>query len=168
MTPIVFVVGVPRSGTGWAQKILLAHHETVPFDAQDEETGLFLQYPRDEALRLIEERLVPGKVMVEKTPRHLGYLDYILEGTEGSVILMHRDLYSTVKSYRMRWPRTPPENVSGLWHYSHQVQQELRRHPRVLTMDYNALVRDFNQCHLQMLTFCGLPYVPPIPEILPK
>ena len=152
---LVFIVGVPRSGTTWLLSILENHPGClgispemlgIATDHPTKETGLFVRGFADAEIVEKVSRLPHDKVLIEKTPSHLFELGRIRKlFPRSKIILIRRDpldiLYSMVQSnsFWKNKPKTLSEAVEVYRRFA-EAQESFRDYDYVL--DYEKLVED--------------------------
>lgn len=128
---LVFVTGLPRSGTTWLLSILELHpqcfgirpeHVGINVQSYTKETGLFLRGFSDEEIRNKIDKLPKDKLLIEKTPSHIFELHKIKSVFPKSKILFiernHYDiLYSMVQKNDF-WKDSPKSLTEAISLYN--------------------------------------------------
>lgn len=151
---IVFVCGCPRSGTTWVRDLLLAHPGTEAY--AERESGVFVR--KKDPLAAIAERLKQAKkpVVVEKTPRHIAFVDQMLQIPDARVVITRRAFVDNWRSYTTRWPKTEMEKFAGLWWFAEGVVGQYTNDRRVMAVPFERLKKTFDAYHSAILDHCGL------------
>jgi|GEM_PF-1301035 len=122
---LVFIVGIPRSGTTWILSTLENHPDClaitadmigIAVDHPTKETGLFMRGFSDAEIVGKISRLPQDKFLVEKTPSHLMVVDRIRWLFPASkIILIRRNpvdvIYSMVQKNPF-WKDSPPKTLA--------------------------------------------------------
>lgn len=103
-TPLVFIIGAPRTGTTWLWGLLTSHPDVIPLVREDfnpsmpsvidgkiitSETGAFINHDDHCIHKVVQTKMRnnPGKMLVEKTPLHILHMGRILKLFPGAKIL---------------------------------------------------------------------------------
>ena len=178
---LVFVVGPPRSGTTWLLNLLAAHPDVVAAtvdnlkarinDLQTLETNVFNDNRpfTDAQIRRKFHRLSQqerGKVIVEKTPVHLLYVDRIRRiFPKAAIVLIDRDGRDVVTSLvhvgrsKSAWWQGAPETVekaTELWRTYAEAALECVRTQAPYRVQYERLLDNAADCLADLLAHLGL------------
>jgi len=175
---LIFIVGVPRSGTTWLWGLLSSHPDVVPLVREDfdpeqpsvvagkrvtSETGAFLRHPEEYIRKVIAQKasLNPGKALVEKTPLHLRKLDRIMAiYPEAKVIHVLRDpravICSMVKSTFYPFAASLDDAILQC-ETCHKALRPFLGEKNLLTVKYEALISNTAKELGIVLDFVGLP-----------
>jgi len=130
---LVFIIGVPRSGTTWLWGLLTSCPDIESLTREDfdsanpsivnkqritSETGAFVRYNNRTIRRVVRKKisLFPNKVIIEKTPSHILHIRRIIK------------LFPTAKIiYIMRDPRAVISSMlhSKFFHFANSVEEAL-------------------------------------------
>jgi len=178
---LVFVVGPPRSGTTWLLNLLAAHPDVVAAtvdnlgarinDRKTLETNVFNENrPFTDAQIKWKFHLLsqgePGKVIVEKTPVHLLYLDRIRRVfPKAAIVLTERDGRDVVASLvrvgrdRSAWWQGAPDTVeeaAKLWGEYAEAALECERTQSPYRARYEEFLENATDCLTDLLAQLGL------------
>jgi len=139
-TKLVFIVGAPRSGTTWLWGLLTSHPEIYPIVSEDidpskpsvvgnkritSETGLFINYSNKTIQDCVYNKIrkFPGKVLVEKTPKHIFYIKKIWKlFPESKIIYVIRDpravVSSMLNSYFFKFADSIEDAINKYYEYN--------------------------------------------------
>lgn len=157
----VLIGGCGRSGTTLLLAILSAHPRIFVFP---EETDAFTQWKNgkplriDRMYRLLLTRKIPETVWrwCEKRPSNVRQIEQILHyfGPEARFIHLVRDPRAVCTSVH---PQNPGEYWIPVERYVNDVNAGLvfRDHPQVLTVKYETLVLQTEQCIRELCDFLG-------------
>jgi hypothetical protein len=113
---IIFIVGVPRSGTTWLWGILTSFEKIEPLVREDfepenpsvvgkqritSETGAFIKHSDRKILRVVKEKFKkhPQKILLEKTPYHIFHIERIFRlFPKAKIIYIKRDPRAVISS----------------------------------------------------------------------
>jgi len=175
---LIFIVGVPRSGTTWLWGLLSSHPDVVPLVREDfdpekpsvvegkrvtSETGAFLRYSEDYIQKVIAQKASanPGKVFVEKTPLHLRKLDRIMAiFPEAKVIHVLRDPRAVICSMMKStfYPfATSLDDAILQCETCHKAIRPFLGEKNLLTVRYEALISNTAKELGGVLDFVELP-----------
>jgi len=116
----IFIIGCPRSGTTWLQRMCGKHPDVYMARARDvgilesgpgHETHAYQRMPAEEASPQLEGLIGqhPGKVVMEKTPGHALYINEILATMENpGFLFIHRNPYAVAASWMNTFSGHPP------------------------------------------------------------
>jgi tetratricopeptide (TPR) repeat protein len=117
---LVFIVGIPRSGTTWLLSILEKHPDcfimtpanlNIDVEQVTKETGLFLRNYSDDEIIAKVNRLPQDKILVEKTPGHIFQMHNIKRiFPNAKIILIERNKYDILFSMVQKnsfWKNSP-------------------------------------------------------------
>lgn len=132
----VFIVGAPRSGTTWLWGLLTSHPDIIPLVREDfdisqpsvidnrritSETGAFVNYKDKHIIDVIKKKYFdnPEKIIIEKTPSHIFYVDRIFSMFPKSKIL-----------YIMRDPRAVISSMllSNFFHFADSIDDAVKKY----------------------------------------
>jgi hypothetical protein len=166
---IVFVVGVPRSGTTWVLFLLSGHPDCrrvtadmlgVAIKQPTAETGLFLKGRSDGVIISVLNKLPSDKMLVEKTPAHVFAIERIKTILPNAkVVLVERSVVDVLRSMTAPGKRIPkPISLGRAIHnykwYNDAVQKHLDK------IDYTVRYEDLWANPIteanELFTFCGL------------
>lgn len=99
---VVFIMGVPRSGTSWLWSLIASHDNAVPFAREGTtESNLFFRHKPEEARRLLKASDYQNRLIVEKTPDHiLRYHTIKAVVPEAKFIFITRNDKDTIESIK--------------------------------------------------------------------
>lgn len=168
---LCLIVGIPRSGTGWAYELLTAHPDAVGLTRQDAypdepkkwgdgsvETGMLVDdsYFTDDQIRELVESKGPG-VVVEKTPRHCAWVERAWSiYPDARVIAIERDHYAIMESHWHHFGETGAGDVDTVIIAFQEHLDKLRGNPAVLFVRYEDLVEDLEVQVQRMCDHVGL------------
>lgn len=180
VAPPIFVVGCPRSGTTWLQRMLGAHGA---IGGPERETALFVSLRElwqneriaewigrvalDAAIRRYATDLLaravtaPATRVLEKTPLHAHHLDFIVAMfPDAAIIGIHRDGRDVIRSLlEVEFGSEEPIDAVEWWVSTTQlVEQFTRAHPRTArSEEYELLLADPIGVTSDVLTWLGHP-----------
>ena len=170
----VFIVGCPRSGTTWVQRLLWSHSQVGEVvrgnfglgDGNATETGCFLRKSPEAERSDVEimegfckaQAAHPGKVLVEKTPHHLFEVERIRRVfPEARVVWVLRHPYAVAASCHQKF-NFPLVKGAEWWvkaasHFDHWRQEE---DGWLYTVRYEAWMRALEVWLPKLLEWLGL------------
>jgi glycosyltransferase involved in cell wall biosynthesis len=173
---LVFIVGIPRSGTTWLWKLLSLHKDVSTITKSDfeddctdtltdprrlKETDMFNKYSLKRIMEVMHKK--DGQVLIEKTPLHLLKLDLIKKHFPDAIIVhIIRDPISVYASYKFtefeEWHHRDIsvekwiEMYKGFFKkFSPQLANK-----NILTISYEDMIRDTEKTLRDVYTFIGL------------
>lgn len=172
---LALIVGLPGTGTSWAWELLTAHPDAkvlMPADVFPErhrltamETALFMDKhrpkaagpcPTDDEIREVLARTMGDHVLIEKTPRHIEFLERAWGFVpDAKVIMMTRAMPDTLACLGRKWPGKQGQAkrlLAGL------LPWQVRRlaDPRVLVVGYECMIEDLPRELGRMCDHVGL------------
>ena len=160
LSPPIFIVGAPHSGTSILLTILGTHSRIHPIPSE----SLLAFQDADTQIRLIQSfcegaRGSGKQRWVEKTPRHLEKLD-TLWGLlpKALVVVIMRDGRDVACSFGAR----TGDFYKGMeqWVEAVRLVEALGKHPQVFHVKYEEIVEDFESTLTRLLSFLGEEYEP--------
>lgn len=154
----VFIVGCGHSGTTLLKTILGAHPNIYSYP---HESAMMYEGP-NHAKRMIRhyQRLAvvqSAKVFIEKTPRHIHFLDELLEVEPNArIIIMIRDGRDVAISYKKR-NRGVVKGITR-WVEDNRAGQIFWDRENVHVLKYEDLIEDFDSTITAALNFIGEEY----------
>lgn len=185
---MIFIVGIPRSGTTWLWGLFESHPNVVPllksdfgnYLSQDSagnylhtETNCFATYSRKIIERIIKEKQEdnPGKFILEKTPLHLLHLDKLSRiYPDASIIYVQRNPIATINSmlktdfYNFADNLDDAINKYKTYYSYYNVYKKLKN---IMTVRYEDLQADTRGTMLDLYSKVGLSTIL-IDEIIEK
>ena len=158
-SPPVFIVGCGHSGTTILQAILSSHSRIYAVPYESEVAVHFDAQQFDNILNKFDKWAVSaGKHRwVEKTPKHVRYIDKILERCpDAQILLVIRDGRDVAHSIRQRIGSLS----KGIqrWVEDNNTGKKYWDHPNVHKVRYEDLIVDFESTIKNVLNFLGEAY----------
>lgn len=156
--PPVFIVGCGHSGTTMLLHVLGMHPRlyAVPYESR-----MFLH--SSFKIRMADmiwsmAAIAKGKTRwVEKTPTHIHCLEQILGSyPDAKILLLIRDGRNVAVSLRKRWGDF--ERSVKRWVEDNRAGEPYWNHPRVMRLNYEQLVADFERQIKAIFEFIGEPF----------
>lgn len=156
--PPVFIVGCGHSGTTMLRHVLGMHQHlyAVPYESR-------IFFHSGFKIRLADwvwsmAAISRGKTRwVEKTPAHIHYLEQMLNAyPEAKILLLIRDGRNVAISLRKRWGDF--ERSVQRWVEDNRAGEPYWKHSRVMKLNYEQLVADFENQIRAILDFIGEPF----------
>lgn len=163
MQKLLFIVGVPRSGTTWLWGLLTSHSQVISLTTEDfeqnkpsvingkritSETGAFVNYTDQNILEVINKKIkdFPEKLIIEKTPGHILYIHKILSlFPSAKILFIKRDPRAVISSMLNTTFYNFAENIDHaiekFKEYSLSVLPFLK-HPQIIITTYEKLHRN--------------------------
>lgn len=167
---MIFIVGAPRTGTTWMWDMLTAHPQVRPVVSADFggdhgiETGCFLRYSVKQIRKTFYElvKANPGKLLVEKTPYHIGWLSAMFFLYPGCrVVRMARNdaavLNSLVHTPEIQMPLEGGDGARDTLAKCKAAFLPFTGDERILTVHYEGLSEEPGIYLSQVQKHCGLP-----------
>ena len=178
---LVFIVGVPRSGTTWLWGLLTSHPDIEalqksdfgeipgkPASSRDSiETNMLFDRSLSEIAEVIKSK--QKTIILEKTPDHLLKVGYILNTfPHAKIIHIVRNPFSVFASYKFSdWNRKITNVKDWLVEYKRRMDvfNLYKENPRILTVSYEKLHQNTEKTLLKVTDFIGLKN-PPIEKMV--
>ena len=158
-SPPAFIVSSPHSGSSILLTVLGAHSRIY---AIPRETNIALKYDKNKFLRWLKrfDRMAMGEGKhrwIEKTPKHIRYVDRILEWCpDARIIIIVRDGRDVASSIQGR-TGSLEEGVRE-WMETNQIGKQFWNHANVCVLKYEDLITNFEKTMTRVLTFLGEGY----------
>jgi len=174
---LVFIVGVPRSGTTWMWGLLTSHPNVETLVREDidplnpsvvdgkritSETGIFIKYDDKVVLSTINKKIKkhPEKILVEKTPMHILHIKKIMRLFPDAKIIhvlrdpravaasmLHSKFYKFANSIR---------DTTDQYEKCINAIRPFEKNPNVYTLKYEDLFHETRAQLTKVLDFIGL------------
>ena len=170
---IIFIVGVPRSGTTWLWGLFTSHPDAEPIIKSDfagikaarkdgkyesVETNMLSEKTLDEIRTVLDKKT--SKFIVEKTPDHLLHIKKIRERFPGAKIVhVMRNPLGVYASYKNSdWNKKVSDVGEWLPLYLRRVNAFLphQNDKKILTVSYENLHEDTEKTLKKIFRFAGL------------
>ncbi|RLF61200.1 MAG: hypothetical protein DRN25_00865 [Thermoplasmata archaeon] len=162
---LVFIMGMPRSGTTIVAEVLGQHSKVVALIEKAE------HYPISP---FVEEKLKEGKVVVQKMPqRCLRLVEHLRQFPNAKFILMTRNLMDIIRSYKA-YPNPAALQVEGIYDpreiwcaYINSILPYLD-HPRCLHVRLEDFILRKMETLKRIFNFLDLELEPQVVEFVKK
>jgi hypothetical protein len=158
-SPPAFIVSSPHSGSSILLTILGAHSRIY---AVPRETNIAIKYKKNRFLRWLKKfdrmAISEGKQRwIEKTPRHIRYIDRILEWCpDARIIIIMRDGRDVACSIQGR-TGSLEEGVTE-WMETNEIGKQFWNDSNVYVLKYEDMITDFEKTMTGVLRFLGEDY----------
>lgn len=157
----VHVCGCGHSGTSILTRLIGAHSQ---MQAIAGETGVAKKERYGLYRRALDDfwqqaAAADARLWVEKTPKHVRHLGFILGAAPDSrIVLICRDPRDTVASLKRRYGRFG--KALRRWRHDNGLVRRWQPHPQVLLLRYEDLVADPGGALKRLMPFLGLAFEP--------
>jgi hypothetical protein len=157
----IHVCGCGHSGTSILTRLIGAHSQihAIPGETGVAKKERFSRYRQATTAFWRACREHNAQTWVEKTPKHVRHLGFILDSAPSSrIVLICRDPRDTVASLKRRYGRLG--KALGRWQRDNGLVNHWRHHPRVWLLRYEDLVGDPRASLETLMAFLDLAFEP--------